>query len=111
MVSLEITDNVYYDGNSYGSNCNLFDIKNTSTSISSLTLSDNVVIGLNDSKKWSYTNGTIAALDNVKSALPNSTNQITKSDAATVFSVAPTIAGGVVSYTLQPAYADRGPQE
>ena len=111
VVSLEIKDNVFYDGNNFGSNCNLFDIKNTSTSVSSLTLADNTAIGLVDDKKWTYTSGTIAALDNVKSALPNSTNQITKSDASTVFSVAPTFAGGVVSYTLQPAYADRGPQE
>lgn len=111
VVSLEIKDNVFYDGNNFGSNCNLFDIKNTSTSVSSLTLADNTAIGLVDGKKWTYTNGTISALDNVKSALPGGTNQITKSDAATVFSVAPIFAGGVVSYTLQPAYADRGPQE
>ena len=111
VVSLEIKDNVFYDGNNFGSNCNLFDIKNTSTSVSSLTLADNTAIGLVDGKKWTYTNGTISALDNVKSALPGGTNQITKSDAGSVFSVAPSITEGKVSYVLLPAYQKVDPQD
>lgn len=110
VVSLEITDNVFYDGNSYGSNCNLFDIKNTSTSVSDLVFSGNICIGLSSDKKWTHTNGTIAGLNNVKNALPNSTNQITKSEASSVFSAAPSITAGKVSYTLLPAYQNVGPQ-
>lgn len=110
VASLKIKDNVYYDGNTYGSNCNIFDIKNTSTSVSSLTLSDNICIGLNSEKKWTYSNGTIAALTNVKAALPNGTNQITKSEASSVFGTLPSITDGEISYSLLPAYSTIGPQ-
>lgn len=110
VASLVIKDNISYEENSYGSNCNLFVINNTETSISDLELSNNICIGLNSDKKWTYTNGTIAALTNVKAALPNGTNQITKSDASSVFSVSPSISAGIVSYTLLAAYKNVGPQ-
>ncbi len=110
VASLEIKNNISYDGNSYGSNCNLFVINNTVTTISDLELSDNICIGLHSDKKWTYTNGTISTLTNVKAALPNGTNQITKSEASSVFGTLPSITDGEISYSLLPAYSTIGPQ-
>lgn len=110
VSKIEMQNNVFYDGNNFASNCNLFDIKNTGTKVSDLKFGGNVCIGLNNDKKWTHSTGTISSLDNIKSALPSKKNTIDKSDVATVFSVAPTIKDGVVSYTLMPAYANCGPQ-
>ena len=54
VSSFTFDNNIFFEGNGYGSNCYLFDIKNTSSTVSSVYVSGNVVIGLSSSKKWFY---------------------------------------------------------
>ncbi len=110
VSSFTFDNNIFFEGNGYGSNCYLFDIKNTSSTVSSVYVSGNVVIGLSSSKKWFYSSdGVVEEISSVKTAI-GGTNEIAKSEASSVFSSTPTVEGGEVSYTLLPAYSSVGPQ-
>ena len=109
VSSFTFDNNIFFEGNGYGSNCYLFDIKNTSSTVSSVYVSGNVVIGLSSSKKWFYSSdGVVEEISSVKTAI-GGTNEIAKSEASSVFSSTPTVEGGEVSYTLLPAYSSVGP--
>jgi|GEM_PF-2232651 len=109
--SLTITNNIQYEGNADTNNCRLFEISNTASTVSSeyISLSNNYVIGLSSSNKWTYSNtDTIDNISGVKAVIKK--NEITKSNPEDVFSVTPTISAGSVSYTLLPTFAAFGPQ-
>lgn len=112
VASLHFDNNIFYEGNDYGSNCYLFDVKNTLSSVEAqnVSVSGNVVIGLASSKKWYYANASGAATISVISAAYGGENEISKTAASDVFDTVPSITDGVVSYALKPAYADCGPQ-
>lgn len=111
VASLHFDNNIFYEGNNYGSNCYLFDIKNEESSVNSekVSVSDNVVIGLSSSKKWLYAGAGAESISVIKSAY-GGTNEIAKTDASVIFDTVPSVTDGVVTYALKPAYADRGPQ-
>ncbi len=110
LSSIVLKHNAYYDANSFASSIRLFDVKTTST-ISDLTTADNIVSGLASDKKWTYTVGDVVTNNPaVKAALPEGTNEITKSSASDIFSTIPSISAGEVSFVLQSAYSDCGPQ-
>lgn len=108
ITSLLFDNNVFFEGNSYASDCYLFDVKNTSSSVSAenVSISGNIVIGLKSDKKWFFTNTSIPAIVSAY----GETNEITKTDASVIFDTVPSVSEGVVTYALKPSYADRGPQ-
>ena len=112
VTSLTFDNNIFYEGNDYDSDCYLFDVKNTSSSVveDKVSISGNKVIGLGSSIKWYYVNALGAGTIKVISDAYGGTNEIAKTAASDVFDTVPSVTDGVVTYALKPAYADRGPQ-